>query len=164
MCDCIYGWGEWNGVFFLVIDIGGYVYGLDDIFEGEICKQVEIVIEEVDVIFFVVDVIIGIVDLDEIVVGMLCKVKKKVMVIVNKVDNIECQGFFSEFWLFGLGDVFDFLVVNGFGIGEILDEVIKGFDKEDKEVEVEEEFFKIVVIGKLNVGKLFFINVLIGEE
>jgi GTP-binding protein len=53
--DRIYGRGEWNGIPFSVIDTGGYVHGSDDIFEGEIRKQVEIAILEANVILFVVD-------------------------------------------------------------------------------------------------------------
>ena len=52
--DRIYGKSEWNGKEFSVIDTGGYVKGSDDIFEGEIRKQVELAIEEADVILFVV--------------------------------------------------------------------------------------------------------------
>ena len=62
--DRIYGRGEWNGYPFSVIDTGGYVHGSDDIFEGEIRKQVEIAIDEATVILFVVDATTGIVDLD----------------------------------------------------------------------------------------------------
>ena len=65
--DRLYGKGEWNGAHFSVIDTGGYVKGSEDIFEGEIRKQVEIAIEEATVILFMVDVTTGIVDLDETV-------------------------------------------------------------------------------------------------
>lgn len=162
--DRIYGRGEWNGIPFSVIDTGGYVHGSDDIFEGEIRKQVEIAIEEADIILFVVDVMTGIVDLDQTVAEMLRKSRKKVMVIANKVDNTERQGLSSEFWSFGLGDVFDLSAANGSGTGEILDEVVKNFDKDNNEAEEEEELPKIAVIGKPNVGKSSFINALIGEE
>ena len=162
--DRIYGRGEWNGIPFSVIDTGGYVHGSDDIFEGEIRKQVEIAIEEADVILFVVDVMTGIVDLDQTVAQMLRKSKKKVMVVANKVDNTERQGLSSEFWSFGLGDVFDLSAANGSGTGEILDEVVKNFDKDNNEAEEEEDLPKIAVIGKPNVGKSSFINALIGEE
>jgi GTPase len=162
--DRIYGRGEWNGVPFSVIDTGGYVHGSDDIFEGEIRKQVEIAIDEADIILFVVDVMTGIVDLDETVAGMLRKSKKKVMIVANKVDNTERQGLSSEFWSFGLGEVFDLSAANGTGTGEILDEAVKHFDKDDMRAEEEENLPKIAVIGKPNVGKSSFINALTGEE
>ena len=46
--DRIYGFVTWNGITFSVIDTGGYVKNSDDIFEGEINKQVLIAIEEAD--------------------------------------------------------------------------------------------------------------------
>lgn len=162
--DRIYGRGEWNGIPFSVIDTGGYVHGSDDIFEGEIRKQVEIAIDEANVILFVVDTMTGIVDLDETVADMLRKTKKKVLVIANKVDNTDRIGLSSEFWSFGLGEVFDLSAANGSGTGEILDEVVKYFEKEDPRGEEEAELPRIAVVGKPNVGKSSFINALTGEE
>ncbi|HRP52378.1 MAG TPA: ribosome biogenesis GTPase Der [Fluviicola sp.] len=162
--DRIYGRGEWNGVPFSVIDTGGYVKGSDDIFEGEIRKQVEIAIDEATVILFVVDATAGIVDLDEKVAGMLRKTNKKILVIANKVDNTERVGLSAEFWSFGLGDVFDLSAANGSGTGEILDEVVKHFDKEDLSVMSDVDLPRIAVVGKPNVGKSSLINALTGEE
>jgi GTPase len=162
--DRIYGRGEWNGIPFSVIDTGGYVHGSDDIFEGEIRKQVEIAIDEANVILFVVDTMTGIVDLDETVAAMLRKTKKKVLVVANKVDNTDRVGMSSEFWSFGLGEVFDLSAANGSGTGEILDEVVKYFEKEDPRGEEEAGLPRIAVVGKPNVGKSSFINALTGEE
>lgn len=162
--DRIYGRGEWNGIPFSVIDTGGYVHGSDDIFEGEIRKQVEIAIDEANVILFVVDVTTGIVDLDETVANMLRKAKKKVMIVANKVDNTDRVGLSSEFWSFGLGEVYDLSAANGSGTGDILDEAVKHFDKEDPRAEEEANLPRIAVVGRPNVGKSSFINALTGEE
>lgn len=162
--DRIYGRGEWNGIPFSVIDTGGYVKGSEDIFEGEIRKQVEIAIEEANVILFVVDATTGIVDLDETVAKILRKSKKKVLVIANKVDNNDRVGMSAEFWSFGLGEVFDLSAANGSGTGEILDEVVKYFDKEDPRGEEEANLPRIAVVGKPNVGKSSMINAFTGEE
>lgn len=162
--DRIYGRGEWNGIPFSVIDTGGYVHGSDDIFEGEIRKQVEIAIEEATVLLFVVDATTGIVDLDETVADLLRKTKKKILVVANKVDSNERVGMSAEFWSFGLGEVFDLSAANGHGTGEILDETVKYFEKEDPRGEEEEGLPRIAVVGKPNVGKSSFINALTGEE
>ena len=96
--DRLYGKGEWNGAQFSVIDTGGYVKGSEDIFEGEIRKQVEIAIDEANVIIFMVDVTTGIVDLDETVAALLRKAKKPVFIVANKVDNINRIGLSAEFY------------------------------------------------------------------
>jgi GTP-binding protein len=159
--DRIYGRGEWNGIPFSVIDTGGYVQGSDDIFEGEIRKQVKIAIDEATVILFVVDVTVGITDLDERVAEVLRKTKKPIFIIGNKVDNMQRIGLSSEFYSFGLGEVFDMSAANGHGTGELLDELVKHFNPD---VEEPAELPRIAVVGKPNVGKSSMVNALTGEE
>ncbi|TNE53872.1 MAG: ribosome biogenesis GTPase Der [Bacteroidetes bacterium] len=161
--DRIYGKGEWNGISFSVIDTGGYVQGSDDIFEGEIRKQVRLAIEEADCIIFMVDVTSGIIDLDETVAQLLRKSKKKVFVAANKVDSADRHGWSGEFWAFGLGDVYDLSATNGAGTGDLLDDVVKCFPEKTVDND-EEELPHISVVGKPNVGKSSLINALIGEE
>ncbi len=162
--DRLYGRGEWNGVQFSVIDTGGYVSGSDDIFEGEIRKQVEVAIDEAKVIVFVVDVMAGIVDLDQVVAQMLRKTKKKVFIVANKVDSSDRFGLSSEFYQFGLGDVYDMSATNGSGTGELLDDMVKEFDIEDESSLVQDTLPKIAVVGKPNVGKSSLVNALTGKE
>ena len=54
--DRHYGKTDWIGREFTVIDTGGYIRGSDDVFEGEIRRQVELAIDEADAIIFMVDV------------------------------------------------------------------------------------------------------------
>lgn len=161
--DRLYGRGEWNGVQFSVIDTGGYAKGSDDIFEAEIRKQVEIAIEEANAIIFMVDVMTGIVDLDLIVAELLRKAKKKVYIGANKVDNTERFGLSSEFWSLGLGDVYDLSAANGSGTGEILDDIVKVFEKDEDDSE-REELPHFAIVGKPNVGKSSLVNALTGQE
>lgn len=159
--DRIYGRGEWNGVPFSVIDTGGYVQGSEDIFEGEIRKQVKIAIDEANVILFVVDVTVGITDLDERVAEMLRKTKKPIYIVANKVDNTQRIGLSSEFYSLGLGEVFDMSAVNGHGTGDLLDELVKHFNPD---IEAPAELPRIAVVGKPNVGKSSMVNALTGED
>src|SRR5690606_13916960 len=126
-------------------------------------KQVVIAIEEADAIVFVVDVTTGIVDLDETVASMLRKSKKKVYVVANKVDNIQRIGLSSEFWSFGLGDVYDLSATNGSGTGELLDDITSKFDK-DVVLNQDDDLPKIAIVGKPNVGKSSMVNALTGQE
>ncbi|MES2588695.1 MAG: ribosome biogenesis GTPase Der [Bacteroidota bacterium] len=161
--DRIYGRGEWNGIQFSVIDTGGYINGSEDIFEEEIRKQVVIAIEEADAIIFMVDVMTGIVDLDETVAALLRKAKKKVFICANKVDSADRFGLSAEFWSLGLGDVYDLSATNGSGTGEILDDIVKIFDK-DVDLDKDADLPRISVVGKPNVGKSSLINAFTGEN
>ena len=160
--DRHYGRSEWNGCEFSVIDTGGYVQGSDEIFEVEIRKQVELAIDEANVILFLVDAKEGITDLDQSVVDLLRKTNKKFVLGVNKVDNKELLENSVEFYNLGLGDYIPFSSISGSGTGELLDEIVKYFDKA---IELDDnDLPKFAVIGRPNVGKSSFINALIGKE
>lgn len=160
--DRHYGKSEWNGVEFSVIDTGGYVHGSEDIFEGEIRKQVQLAIDEAGAIIFVVDVTDGITDDDKIVANMLRKSNKSVFLVANKVDNGDRQQLSSEFYGFGLGDVYNVSAISGSGTGDLLDEVVKALDKNAGVDEL--NIPKFAIVGRPNVGKSSTINALLGKE
>jgi GTP-binding protein len=160
--DRNYGWSTWNGVDFSVIDTGGYVRNSDDIFEGEINKQVILAIEEADVILFMVDVVDGINELDDSVASMLRKIKKKVLLVVNKVDNSKRLLDAAEFYSLGLGDYFPVSSLNGSGTGDLLDAVVKILPKEKHETLP--DIPRIAIVGRPNSGKSSLANALLGED
>tara|TARA_A100001015_G_scaffold310183_1_gene411065 strand:- start:2655 stop:3959 length:1305 start_codon:yes stop_codon:yes gene_type:complete len=160
--DRHYGKSEWNGRQFSVIDTGGYVSGSNDIFEGEIRRQVKIAIDEATVLIFVVDVETGITDLDESVAQLLRNSKKPIIVVANKVDNNERINDTFEFFQFGLEHVFGISAINGSGTGEMLDHLAEQLydEKEDQNNEIP----RIAIVGKPNVGKSSLTNALLGED
>ena len=162
--DRHYGKSDWNGKEFSVIDTGGYIVGSDDIFEGEIRKQVQLAIEESDIIVFVVDVEEGITPMDAEVAKILRKVKKPIFIAVNKVDNAMRVADAVEFYNLGLGDYHTISSINGSGTGDILDAIVAKMP-EPEEVDLEkEELPRFAVVGRPNAGKSSFINALIGED
>lgn len=160
--DRHYGKSDWNGRTFSVIDTGGYVRGSDDIFEGEIRKQVEIAIEEADIVLFVLDVEAGITDLDDAVAHLLRKSGKKVFLVANKVDHGGRANDAIEFYNFGLGEPMCISAINGSGTGELLDEIVKALPSEPEPEE--EDLPKFAIVGQPNVGKSSLLNMLTGEE
>lgn len=161
--DRQYGKCEWCGNEFSLVDTGGWVVNSDDIFEGEIRKQVMLAVEEADVILFVVDVINGITDLDCDVAAILRKSKKNIVLVANKTDNNDLQYNAAEFYSLGLGDPFCISSMSGFGTGDLLDLLVTKFRKDVSE-EIEEEIPRFAVVGRPNAGKSSLINAFIGEE
>jgi len=160
--DRHYGQSDWNGTQFSVIDTGGYSVGSDDVFEGEIRKQVQLAIEEADAIIFVVDVESGITGLDSEVASILRSVEKPIILAVNKVDNAMRVSDATEFYALGLGDYFTISSINGSGTGELLDALVEKLPEVPEEEE--NELPRFAVVGRPNAGKSSFINALIGEE
>lgn len=161
--DRQYGKGVWNGIDFSVIDTGGYAVTAEDIFEGEIRKQVMLAIEESDIILFVVDVESGVTDMDEEVAAVLRRAGKPVFVAVNKVDNNSRIIDSHDFYSFGLGELYCISSMTGSGTGELLDAIVAEFPKDEPAPE-EENIPHFAVIGRPNVGKSSFINALTGED
>ena len=162
--DRHYGKSDWNGKEFSVIDTGGYIVGSDDIFEGEIRKQVQLAIEESDIIVFVVDVEEGITPMDAEVAKILRKVKKPIFIAVNKVDNAMRDADAVEFYNLGLGDYHTISSINGSGTGDILDAIVAKMPEPEAIDLDKEELPRFAVVGRPNAGKSSFINALIGED
>jgi len=161
--DRIYGWSDWNGKNFTVVDTGGFVHGSDDVFEAAIRSQVNIAIEEAEVIIFMVDVTTGITDLDEEVANMLRKSDKPIFVAVNKVDNNQRQLQANEFWSLGFENTFFLSSISGSGTGEILDAITDVLPDEVDD-ELDSEIPKLALVGQPNVGKSSMTNALLGED
>lgn len=160
--DRIYGKSDWNGKEFSVIDTGGYVAGSDDIFEGEIRKQVDIAVHEADVILFVVDAMEGLTGLDSEVAGFLRKSEKAVYLVANKIDTPDKTSEISEFYELGFDAVFPVSAINGSGTGELLDSVVTNFT--EGPLAEFPDIPKIAIVGRPNVGKSSLLNTLTGIE
>ncbi len=161
--DRHYGYSNWNGFDFMVIDTGGYVVGSEDVFEEEIRKQVQLAIDESDVILFMVDVRDGVTPLDEDVSHMLRSSNKKIFLVSNKVDNMGYYSQSNDFYALGLGEVYSVSAMNGAGTGELLDVVVKEFSPE-VDLSNDESIPKFTVVGRPNVGKSSLVNALLGDD
>ena len=161
--DRQYGKMEWNGMEMSVVDTGGWVVNSEDIFEGEINKQVQLAIEEADVILFVVDIKNGITSLDDHVADILRRSNKPVIVVTNKDDNAEGIYAEAEFYALGLGKPFSISAINGTGTGDLLDEVVRLMPKQAGE-QPDDELPRFAIVGRPNAGKSSLVNALMDEE
>jgi len=161
--DRHYGFCEWSGREFSVIDTGGFALNSDDVFESEIRKQVLFAIEEADLILFVTEVGTGITDYDMAIANILRRSKKRVLLVTNKVDTGD--RFFDThiFYSLGLGEPYAISSATGSGTGDLLDRVLELLP-EDQPSEEKEELPHFAIVGRPNVGKSSLTNALLGEE
>ncbi|MBX2899520.1 MAG: ribosome biogenesis GTPase Der [Cyclobacteriaceae bacterium] len=161
--DRHYGYAEWTGKYFTVIDTGGYVTGSDDKFESQIRQQVELALDECTAVIFMVDCQSGLTGYDKEFAKIIRRSKKPVFIAANKADTPNKATEASEFYELGMGEVFPISAENGSGSGELLDELIKVFPSEGVE-DPDAGIPKIAILGRPNVGKSSFLNVLLGKE
>ncbi len=161
--DRHYGEVDWNGKHFDIIDTGGFVPNSEDIFEAAIREQVTIAMEEASLILMMVDVTTGITYLDEEIADMLRRSSKKVILVVNKIDNHSRLLSANEFYSLGLEHLFPVSSMTGSGNGELLDAIAAEVPEDLKEEDLE-NVPRFAIIGQPNVGKSSLLNSLIGEN
>ncbi|MBQ5317635.1 MAG: ribosome biogenesis GTPase Der [Oscillospiraceae bacterium] len=162
--DRIYSECEWRNRKFMVVDTGGIEPKSDDIILSQMRRQAELAIQRADVIVFITDMKTGVTADDYDVSRMLRKSGKPIVLCVNKCDSIgKPPAEFYEFYSLGLGDPIAISAAHGHGSGDMLDEIFKYFPENDEE-EYDEDYVKVAVIGKPNVGKSSLINRIAGEE
>ena len=160
--DRIYAEAEWRGIQFALIDTGGIDTNTKDVILSQMREQAEIAMDMADVILFIVDGKDGLTASDREVANMLRRTGKKVILLVNKIDNPGLPEDFYDFYELGLGEPIPVSAVNMLNLGDVLDMIVDNFP--ELPVEEEDESVKIAVVGKPNVGKSSLINALLGEN
>lgn len=159
--DRIYGKCEWLTKTFNVIDTGGLQIA-DQPFQVEIQAQVEIAIQEADTIVMLCNIRDGVTSDDQYIASMLKKSQKKVILAVNKVDDISFYDGIYEFYQLGLSDPVAVSGVQGIGIGDLMDKILDSF--EEKKMASYDSMISFAVIGRPNVGKSSLVNAILDQQ
>ena len=158
--DRIYGKCNYNDKSFLVIDTGGISIGSDD-FAKDILMQATLAIDEADLVLFVVDGINDIDASDLKVAEILHKSNKKVIVVVNKIDNKERMENIYNFYELGFGEIIGISASHKIGFDNLLNMITNDLPEEEIDTDTS---LKFSIIGRPNVGKSSLINALLNEN
>lgn len=161
--DRIYADVTWLNYSFTLMDTGGIEPETNDLILRHMREQAEMAIEMADVVIFLVDAKMGLVDADYQVADMLRRSGKKIVLVVNKVDNFDKQlADTYEFYNLGIGEPHPISSLSKLGLGDMLDNVVSMFPQELEDFEDERP--RVAIVGKPNVGKSSIINKLLGEN
>ena len=159
--DRLYAEAEWLGETFTLIDTGGLEI-VNAPFQKEIRAQVEYAIDEADVIIFLVDGKAGLSANDDYVRSLLFKVKKKVVLACNKIDDVDHMYRIYDFYSLGFGEPIAVSGAHGIGLGDLLDKVVKMLPK--KSPKAYDNAITFTFIGRPNVGKSSLTNAVLGSD
>ena len=159
--DRIYSEASYKNYKFNIIDTGG-IDSSNEEFNDNIKLQAEIAIDEAEVVLFVVDGKEGLTSNDYLVRDMLRNSGKKVIVVINKIDNKKTAENIYDFYELGFDSYIPVSGEHGIGFFELFDEIVSNFSPNDNIIE--DKRLKFSVIGRPNVGKSSLINALLNEE
>lgn len=158
--DRIYGRVNHNDKSFYLIDTGGISLGEDD-FAKDILVQATLAIDEADLVLFVVDGNDDTDASDKKVAEILHKSSKKVIVVVNKIDNDKKKENLYNYYELGFSDLVAVSASHNIGFDGLLNTITSDLPEEVKE---EDTSLKFCIIGRPNVGKSSLINAILNEE
>ncbi|HBO51275.1 MAG TPA: ribosome biogenesis GTPase Der [Planctomycetes bacterium] len=147
-----------------MVDTGGIGVVDQDDLSDHIERQIAFALEGANLILFVVDVRDGITPLDRMVAARLRQRSEEIPLILaaNKVDHPNLESGVHEFHRLGLGDPHGVSANEGWGRKDLLQE-ISGKVWPTAGVETD-PVMRIAVVGRRNVGKSTFVNVMAQEE
>ncbi len=155
----------WNDRAFELVDTGGIVTKPgDDRIAKQVTERALRAVESADLIMLVVDGTIGIVAEDRAIANVLHKLGKKVLLVVNKADVALTREHEHEFQRLGHGEPLLISAQHGTGIGELLDNVVAGLPATGGTATPEPARYRIMFLGKPNVGKSSLMNAITQQE
>ena len=162
--DRHYGRAVADDIAYLVIDTGGFEPVSDDGILVEMARQTLQAIDEADRVIFLTDGRSGLTPADHLIAEELRRRGKIVALAVNKVEGMRVDVVTAEFHELGLGIPLPISSAHGEGIGDLVEQVLAGFQPEPPAEPEKEKIPRIAIIGRPNVGKSTVVSELLGEE
>jgi len=154
---------DWNGTSFMLLDSGGlFLDKHPDYMQEKIEAQVKTVLKQVQTVLFLVEYP-GVHALDQRIATWLRPLRKKVLLVVNKVDRFEDKGDIHHFRKLGFGTPFPISVLQGQGLGDLLDKIVLDVKDFSPSSEVQKRI-SVAIVGRPNVGKSSLMNALVRRD
>src|SRR6266700_6036104 len=112
-----------GGKTFTLWDTGGIVGAGETQLTGDVRASAELAMKESDLILFVVDGQDGLNPMDRELARMIRKLRKPVLLLVNKIDDPKHETRADEFSALGFENIFPISAAHGQGIPELLEEI-----------------------------------------
>lgn len=148
--------------YYLLVDTGGFEPLIENGIMHEMAKQSEEAIAEADAVIFLVDGRSGMTPQDKIIAAKLRVSGKLVYVAVNKVEGVDKNVALSDFYAMGLPNLYPISGTHGEGVFELVNAILKNFERVDEEEPDLGTVFAIV--GRPNVGKSTLVNAMLGSN
>lgn len=163
--DRLLGDASWDGRRFTIVDTGGLEPSPQDPLIEKVKAQVEAAVSEADLIIFLLDAAHGLTPMDTEIANWLRRIRKPLVVAVNKVDNEKREMAASEFYQLGLEDLLFISAYHNLGIYDLMDKVVSLLPApDDEEDEAAEGVLRLAIIGRTNVGKSMLMNAILGQD
>lgn len=146
-----------------LVDTGGIgIVDHDDLTE-HVEDQIAYGLAEATLLLFLVDAREGVTPLDRHVAERLRRLAVPVMLVANKIDEVDMTAETAELNSLGFGEPIAISAHHGLGIDRLTDAMARMLG-ELPSSPPEAALMKLAIVGKRNAGKSTFINALAGEE
>ena len=129
--DRNYGTARWNDAKFVVIDTGGFEPDSTDVLLEQMRIQAQLAVEEADVILFVVDARAGLLPADQQIAEILRRSNKRVILVVNKIDQPKHIDLSYEFYELAFEEMFAISAEHGLNFDDLTEAVTRDFPKSE---------------------------------
>lgn len=154
----------WKDRTFEIVDTGGIsLRKSDDKILEQVRRKAYDMLKKADVIMLVVDGAAGLMAEDREIALTARELNKKIVLVINKWDRKAAEEQQYDFYELNHDAVVGISAEHGTNIIDLLDTVI-GFLPHKGVQEIEEPAFKVVFLGRPNVGKSSLMNAIVQEE
>lgn len=167
--DVLFGNVSWDKTSFAIADTAGIESDIQTDLEKDILAQTQLAVDSADLILFLADAKTGLQPDDKAAAALIRKLSKPVILVINKAEGTKYDQLVYEFHQLGLGEPRLISAIQGRGIGEILDEIVKRLKKIRKVGKTvlakdAKPVVRVSILGRPNVGKSTLFNQLMGSK